>query len=88
MNITFNDFYKNFKLKKNPIESISPYENTMLDYGEKELDYLEDQDRNTIWSLLDDGKNLIIAPGLQFKNVIGYFITEKKWCTKDKYVLN
>lgn len=85
--ITFDDFYNQFKLKRNTIEHTSPYENTMYDFGEKELEYLEEQDQDHIWSLRDDGRHLTIVSGLYLKDTIGYFVSSKPWLCELKYVL-
>jgi plasmid maintenance system killer protein len=85
--ITFDEFYNKFKLKRNTIEHISPYENTMYDFGEKELEYLEEQNKNNVWSIRDNGKKLIIVSGLDFKDTIGYFISTKPWLSELKYEL-
>ncbi len=86
--LTFEEFSEDYELERNPINAHSPYCNTLIDYGEEELDYLHDITREKIWTLVDNGKkNLIISPGLQYKNVIGYFITKRPWVSNDKYVL-
>lgn len=85
--ITFQEFSNIYQVKRNPVEHVSPYGNTMLDFGEAELNFLEEYTREKIWSLLDNDRDLVIYPGLQYKNVIGYFITKKAWIDNTKYVL-
>lgn len=85
--ITFEEFYDKFKIKRNSIQHISPYNNTMYDFGDEELDFLEDQERDHVWSLIDKNKDLIIVSGLRLKDSIGYFVSAKPWPCKLQYVL-
>lgn len=85
--ITFDDFYNQFKIKRNTIQHTSPYENTMYDFGEDELEYLEDQEQNHVWSLIDNGKDLLIVSGLRLKDSIGYFVSNRPWLCDLEYVL-
>lgn len=87
--LTFDEFDEYYEVKRNPITHSSPYNNTLLDFGDEELDFLNDKiDRENVWSLMDnDRKHLVIAPGLQYKNVIGYFVTKKPWIKNEKYAL-
>lgn len=79
--ITIADFSDKFKLKRNPIKQVSPFENQMLDFDEDELDYLEERDNEKIWSVREGGGNgLILTPGLHYGGgAIGFFICDKKW---------
>lgn len=86
--LTFEEFSEYYQVKRNPINANSPYANTMLDYGDEELNYLGEIDRDNIWSLIDGNKNnLILSAGLQYKNVIGFFITKRPWIKNEKYAL-
>ncbi len=85
--ITFEEFYKEFQIKRNTIQTHSPYENTMYDFGEEEMEYLEDLPEDQTWSLQDNGKHLIIVSGISHKNTIGYFVSKKPWLCELKYVL-
>lgn len=78
MDIDFDSFSKEYGVRRNPIRQLSPYENTMLDFDDDEIDYLEEQDTHTIWSLIE-GDRFTLKPGLYYRNVIGYFVCGKKW---------
>lgn len=85
--ITFNEFYKKYGVKRNPIRSISNYENTMLDVDEEELDELEDIPYNTQWTLVEGKQGLILKPGRDPANAIGFFICKEKWNKEEGYIL-
>lgn len=77
--IKINQFFDQFKVKRNPIESYSPFENRLLDMNEDELDYLEGLDSHNIWTLIDKENIMELIPGCHSHDVMGYFICEKKW---------
>lgn len=85
--ITFDEFYNKYNLRRNTIEHIAPYENTMFDFGDKELDYLQEQSNNYVWSLRDKNNNLVITSGLYVSDSIGYFVSKKPWINEVKYIL-
>ncbi len=86
--ITFDKFYSQYGLKRNPIELSSPYENTMLDFGDNELDYIESQPLTRVWTLIEDENMFRITPGIHYNQVVGYFVSNRPWISeKQEYVL-
>jgi len=83
--ITFEDFYNRYSVKRNPINSTSNYENTMLDMDDdEELEEVENSKPTKVWTLTEDkSERFILKPGLIYNtDVIGYFICNNEW--KDK----
>lgn len=87
--ISFDEFYSKYKVKRNPVRHISNYENTMLDVDEDELDELEDHPLDSQWTLLDNKESLILKPGrICSSNSIGFFICKEKWNKNEEgYIL-
>lgn len=85
-NITFDEFYNTYGVKRNEIYPISMYENTMIDLDEEGLEELQDEDPKNIWTLTDTKEEgLVLQPGLMYKgDIIGYFICDKKWNKTDE----
>lgn len=85
--ITFEEFSKIYDIRRHPLNWVSPYENTMLDYTNEEIDYVSELPEETVWSLVEGKKNFILSSGLSYKNVIGFFIGRKPWLEKIEYIL-
>lgn len=83
--ITFEDFTENYRVRRNPVKQVSPYENMLLDMDDQELDYLEAQPDNKVWTLVDDrkSKGFVLKPGMHYRDVIGYFTCEREWYDKN-----
>lgn len=88
--ISFEEFYTKYGVRRNPVESISNYDNTMLDSNEEELNIVEEEDPTKVWTLTSKkDEQFVLNPGLIYKrNVIGYFICNKEWEHNQKtYIL-
>lgn len=46
-------------------------------YAEGDVEHLEAQDPQTVWTVVDDGEATAIVPGQHSVNRLGYIITEK-----------
>lgn len=80
--ISFDEFYEKYNVRRNPIHSISNYQNTMLDFDDEEVDYIEEEISNPkhVWTLTEDKEGLILNPGVIYTNkVMGFFICKQKW---------
>jgi hypothetical protein len=44
-------------------------------YGD-DIKFLEKQDPNTIWTLIDEEENMHIVSGIRFVNRLGYYVTK------------
>lgn len=56
-------------------------------YGD-EFDFIQAQDRNHVWTGVQDGLTDLIVPGYAYMNRFGYYITEVPWEeSEDVYVL-
>lgn len=89
-NITFQEFSDIYLVRRNPIEQVSNYENTMLDSNADELDLIEEENPKKVWTLTDNKQGeFILNPGIIYKsNVIGYFLCKNEWEYKQKsYIL-
>lgn len=87
--ISFDEFYEKYGVKRNPIHSISNYQNTMLDFDDEEVDYIEENNPNNIWTLTEDKSGLTLNPGILYvNNVMGFFICKEKWNKNEEgYIL-
>lgn len=87
--ISFEDFYHNYNVKRNSIRGNSLYENTMIDFDEDGIEVVEENDPKNVWTLSEGKEGFILNPGIMYKdNIIGYFICNKKWNKNDEvYIL-
>lgn len=89
--IKFDDFYDKYKVRRNPIQSSSPYHNTMIEFDEIGEEVIEEEDQRNVWTLLENTKDkgeFILSPGITYsKYVIGFFICKEKWTTEKEYIL-
>lgn len=85
--INFEQFCEKYKIRRNPIKQLSPYDNTMLDMDDEELDYLESHNEKKVWSLVEHDRKIVLKPGLYYKDVIGYFVSENEWQDKERMYL-
>lgn len=88
--ISFDEFYETYKVRRNPIQLMSQYNNTMLDSDEEELECIEEENPKNVWTLVENKEgNFILTPGIVYKHsVIGYFICNKVWDNnKENFIL-
>lgn len=90
--ITFEEFYERYSVRRNPLKECANFDNTMLDFDDEEIDLIEEQDLQKVWTLVDENNKdgLVLKPGVLYKNnIIGYFICKNKWNMGEKnYILN
>ena len=79
--MNFQEWVDEYKPHRDERGGIIAYET----YGEY-IEFLAKQDRQTIWTLLDDGENTQIVAGAHRVNRLNYFVTEKKWEYEYEYV--
>lgn len=75
-------FFEDYKVKRNPVQFYSPYENRLIEVGDEDVINNEEDGLpyNHIWTLVDlpQGR-LEIVTGMMYKNAIGYFASSKPW---------
>lgn len=75
-NMDYSDWVEKYKPLPNHLTEAS--DNEMFEtYGE-ELEFVQSQPRNKIWTLLDsnDSDETFISSGIHFVNRLGYYVTE------------
>lgn len=77
--ISFDKFYGDFSVRRNPVKDVSPYENTLLDLDEEELDIVDETDYKKIWTLVNSDEGFKLVPGPEYRDVIGFFVCNKEW---------
>lgn len=83
--IKFDDFYSVYGVKRNPVQSSSLYDNTMLDFDEEELEVIEETPMSNVWTLTERKEGLSLMPGIEYgKGVMGFFICKEKWDKNQK----
>lgn len=86
--IKFDDFSEMYKVRRNPISFISAYENTLVEFDDEGEELFDETDSKVIWTLVEGDDGLVVKPGREYKNVIGYFICKNKWNEKqESYIL-
>lgn len=88
--ISFDEFYSTYGVRRNPIESICNYENTMLDSNDDEIDLIEEEEPTKVWTLTENKDiGFVLNPGIIYKkNVVGYFLCKNEWKNKQvSYIL-
>lgn len=78
--IDFDKFIACYEPFENHLVADAPYSNFMFEtYGE-ELEYVKEQDLNTIWTIVEcDDEEEYIIQGFHHINRIGYIITQESW---------
>jgi hypothetical protein len=78
--ISFDEFYDTYDVKRNPLSLEAMYNNTMIDFDDDGIDEIEEHDPKNVWTLRDYKEGLILETGITYgSNIIGYFISGKKW---------
>lgn len=87
--ISFDDFYEEFKPKRNPIEATSPYQNTLIEFDDFGEELIMEENQLNVWTLLETLHGFRLIPGsMLVRNVIGFFICKEKWDKGEKgYIL-
>lgn len=69
--MTFEEWVEKYKPLKNEYGEVALFET----YG-SDIDFLNKQNPDCIWTLEDTGDGAFIASGVHFVNRIGYYVTE------------
>lgn len=69
---------------KNNVNNIEdyPFNGCMYETFGEEFDYVKNYPRQHVWTLIDEGDELVISSGLHYVNRIGYIITESPATSK------
>lgn len=77
------EFFDEYKIKRNPIQLNSPYENRMIEPDEDIQDEMEEElPMNHTWTLMEEKGAFRIVTGIVSRNAMGYFISSKPWANK------
>lgn len=80
--------YAQWETKYKPIANhITNSDDKMFDTDGDEVAFVKSQDRNHIWTLVDDseGGSGLLA-GWHFVNRIGYYVTEEPWTDENEWI--
>lgn len=73
-------FFDDYKVKRNPIELMSPYDNRMIEPdGETEYEIEGECPTNHLWTIIESEGRFKIIPGIKYRDSIGHFISSKPW---------
>ncbi len=72
--LTEDDFLARFKPVLNPIDPSAGLDGCLFETFGEDLAYVQAQDPNLVWTLLDCDGQLAIASGFHFVNRLGYLI--------------
>jgi hypothetical protein len=72
--LTEDDFLARFKPVPNHIDPSRGFDGCMFETFGEELAYVQGQDRNFVWTILDCDGQLLIESGFHFVNRLGYLI--------------
>lgn len=86
--MTFDEWVKEYEPIKNPLNPDANFDGFMFETFGDEVGYLKGLGSlNTFyWTLIAEGDEMSIVPGVRWINRIGYFATKKEWKTTDSYV--
>ncbi len=77
------EFFNEYKIKRNPIQLNSPYENRMIEPDEDVQDEIEEElPTNHTWTLTEDNGKFRIVTGIVNRNAMGYFVSSKPWSNR------
>lgn len=86
--ISFDDFYRAYRLKRNPVSASSAYENTLIDFDDEGEEIVEEENPHNVWTLIQKDKDFILSPGITYtRDVIGFFTCKQKWTKEKGYIL-
>jgi hypothetical protein len=81
----YRTFLETFKPIQNHIQpNGAAFDGCMFETFGQEFEYVYNQPRNHVWTVLDgDGGGLIFATGMWKFNRLGYFVTEVAWTEEE-----
>jgi len=83
-NMTFSEWATEFA----PIANRFDSDTYMFDTEGEQLDYVQSQDRDVVWSYVYADLATVITNGYASANVIGYYITQFPYKNEDFYMVD
>jgi hypothetical protein len=82
--MTFSEWATEFA----PITNRFDSDTHMFDTDGEQLDYVQSQDRDVVWSYVHGDRFTVITNGYASHNVIGYYITQHPYKNEDFYMVD
>lgn len=66
------------------IKDIAPFDGYMYEPFNKEFEYIRNQSKDKVWTIIDDGDDLYLISGFHIINSVGYIVTKMPYKTKNE----
>lgn len=80
--MTYQQWQERYKPLKNVVTEDAPFGGFMYESVGEEHENIYDTNHKKVWTLIEEEGKLLVVPGYQFVNKVGYFITEESWETE------
>ncbi len=75
MKITFEEFEQEFEPLQNHIDSNASFDGYMYETYGAELDYILEQNKDYVWTIVEEDNEFFVIPNYHLVNRVGYIIT-------------